>query len=83
MKNKLDRIIEEYDEVLKMDGYDDCIEGICNRFGQEPIICYNYEKVIEKLISEGMTYEEAVEYHEYNQIGAYIGEKTPCFLTKY
>jgi hypothetical protein len=28
-----------------------------------------------------MSYEEAEEFFEYNQIGAYVGESTPCFLT--
>jgi hypothetical protein len=27
-----------------------------------------------------MTYEEAVEYHEFNQLGAYVGERTPVFI---
>ena len=29
-----------------------------------------------------MTYEEAVEYFEFNVIGAWVGEQTPMFLTK-
>ena len=28
-----------------------------------------------------MTHDEAVEYHEYNQLGAYVGEHTPAFMT--
>ena len=28
----------------------------------------------------GMSHEEAVEYFEYNQIGAYVGDHTPCFI---
>lgn len=27
-----------------------------------------------------MTNEEAIEYFEYNIIGAYVGEKTPTFI---
>ncbi len=65
---------------LKMDGYDDCILGVCRRFGQEPILAYDYDKVIDKLVDDGMTYDEAVEYHEYNQAGAWLGEYTPCFI---
>jgi hypothetical protein len=29
-----------------------------------------------------MTYEEAVEYHEFNQAGAYVGELTPVFIVR-
>jgi len=32
------------------------------------------------MVKDGMTYEEAVEYFEYNQMGAWVGERTPCFL---
>jgi hypothetical protein len=82
--NKLDKIYEENpdSEFVKMDGFDDCIEGVVERFGQDPILCYNYDKVIEELVSQGMDYEEAVEYFEFNQIGAWVGEKTPCFIKK-
>lgn len=82
--HEVKNFLEEFDEeFVFMDGFDDCIEGVCNRFGQDPIICYNYDKIIKKLQSDGMSYDEAVEFHEFNQIGAYVGDKTPCFLTKY
>ena len=32
------------------------------------------------ILAESMDYEEAVEYFEYNVIGAYVGEQTPIFL---
>jgi biotin synthase-related radical SAM superfamily protein len=81
---KLKHIYESYpdSEFLKMDGYDDCVEGVVERFGQEPILCYNYNKVIKKLIKHGMSEEEAVEFFEFNQIGAWVGDSTPCFIKK-
>ena len=30
-----------------------------------------------------MTYEEAVEYYEFNIVGAWLGEFTPVFITNY
>ena len=74
--------IENFPEMVQMDGFDDCILGICHRFGQPPIIAYDFDKVILKLMDDGMTYEEAVEFWEYNQIGAYVGESTPCFVER-
>jgi len=71
---------DEHD-LMVMDGYDDCIEGIIERYGQKPIVCYNKAKVLYKL-QEEMTEDEAIEWFEFNQIGAWIGESTPCFLTK-
>jgi hypothetical protein len=76
----IEQIGEAYPEALKMDGFDDCILGICTRFGQEPLIAYDYRKVINKLMEDGMSYEDAVEFHEYNQLGAWVGERTPVFI---
>ncbi len=70
------------DDLLKMDGYDDCILGVCRRIGQELIVAYDYEKLIERHMQDGMSQEEAEEFIEYNQAGAYVGEKTPCFIEK-
>ena len=70
-------------EMLVMDGFDDCIEGVVERFGMNPIVCYNKQKVLDKLISEAgcsCTLDEAKEYYEFNQLGAWMGEGTPCFI---
>lgn len=72
----------ELDEgMITMDGYDDCIIGVCHRFGQEPIIAYDKDKVIAKLIEDGLDEESAEEWFEFNQIGAWWGVTTPCFIT--
>ena len=77
------KVVAEAEEgLLKMQGYDDCIYGICRRFGQPDIIAYDYNKVIKKSMKDGMTREEAIEYFEYNQIGAWMGEKYSMFYRK-
>ena len=68
---------------LFMDGFDDCIAGVVQRYGQPTIICYDKEKVLEQLTDDGRTDEEAIEYFEYNQIGAWVGEQTPCFISPF
>ena len=73
---------ERYEDLLLMDGYDDCLVGVCLRFGQEPIAIYDRSKVIRRLMKDGMTEEEAVEFYEVNQIGAWMGDQTPCFLDR-
>jgi hypothetical protein len=70
------------EEMLVMDGYDDCILGVVERFGQLPIYCYDKEKIINKLKSSGMTEDEAVDFFYFNQAGAWMGDTTPCFLSK-
>jgi hypothetical protein len=68
--------------MVTMDGYDDCVAGVVERFGQEPIVCYDKTKVLDKLMEDGMNYEDALEWFYFNQIGAWVGDKTPCFFTK-
>jgi hypothetical protein len=76
---KLDVIAEVCPDALKMDGYDDCVIGLCHQFGRPPVIAYDRDKVIKKLMKD-MTWEEAEEFFEFNQIGAYMGEYTPVFI---
>ena len=68
-------------EFQKMDGFDDCIHGIIERFGQDDIICYDRDKIIEKLMKDGIPEHEAFEYYEFNILGAWMGDSTPCFIT--
>ena len=67
------------DELVKLDGYDDCILGVVTRFGSLPILCYDREKVIARLMESDMTRTDAEEYFAFN-IESWVGERTPCFL---
>ena len=71
------------ESALTMNGYDDCVVGILERYGMESIVIYDKEKVIEKLMDEGIpTYKEALEFYEYNQLGGWHGDLTPGFLVR-
>jgi len=75
-------IIDEYgDDLVTMDGFDDCIIGVCERFEQPTIIAYDRSAVIDKLIQGGMTHEDAEDWFGFNMIGAWVGDTTPCFIT--
>ena len=74
--------MNEYEDLLKMDGYDDCLVGVVERFGQDSYLIYDKQLILEKLQKDGMSYEEALEYYGYNQLGAYVGERTPAFLIR-
>jgi hypothetical protein len=82
MSDIRDELAEIDPDLLLMDGFDDCIIGICESFGGVPVVAYDYDKVLASLQASGMTYEEAVEYHEFNQAGAYVGERTPVFIRR-
>ena len=80
MQRWIQEMRDLYGDMPTMDGYDDCIIGVCTSAGQEPKFAYNKEMVIKKLMNEGMSESEAVEFHEYNQAGAYLGIMTPVFI---
>jgi hypothetical protein len=67
--------------MIKMDGYNDCIAGTVERYGEPEIICYDKEKVLAKLEAQGMSEHEAIEFYYFNQLGACVGDDMPCYLT--
>ena len=75
------KISEEYPDLLKADGFDEAILGVVQRMGIQAI-CYDQDKVIDILMEDGMSYEEAVEYFEFNIAGAWVGESTPFFMQR-
>ena len=67
--------------AMKIDGFDDCICGIVERHGMDALLLYDTNTMIEKLMDkDGMDYEDAVEYFDFNIKGAWMGEGTPCFF---
>lgn len=67
-------------DILKLDGFDDCISGLVSRFGADDILCYDTAKIIDRLMADGMSDIEAIEYFNFNILGAWVGETTPCFI---
>ena len=74
-------LLESYEEEqLKFaDGFDEAIIGIHDNFTKKPIVIYSKQKCIKILMDNGMTYEEAIEYFDFNVSGAYVGEDTPIW----
>lgn len=85
MASLSDKIVEMgLDNVCIMDGFDECAVGVLERFGMEPIVIYDKEKVIDKImeISPGCDWVDANEYYEFNQLGGWHGDATPGFIVK-
>jgi hypothetical protein len=66
--------------MLRADGFDEAIIGIGNRCGQSDILAYDVNKCVKILMDQGMTEEEAIDYFEFNVVGAWMGEETPIFI---
>ena len=79
--------IEEIEEInpeaLLCDGFDEAIIGMAERINLGPVVAYDVDKMLEIMIErDGMTYEEAMEYFDYNILGAWMGEYTPVYIRK-
>ena len=78
----IELITEQNEEAVTCDGFESCVIGVANRFGMEPVVAYDYDKCIDLLVSrDHMDYEEAIEYFEFNTIGAWVGKGTPVFVS--
>ena len=81
---KLEQIVEWYpdEELMSADGFEDCLLGVAyNKFTSTHNLVYSRTKCIAVLVArDGMTFEEAVEYFDFNVEGAYMGEKTPIWV---
>ena len=68
------------ESTLYADGFEKAFLGHISIFNKT-IACYDINKCIEILIEDNnMSQEEAVEYLDFNVLGAYVGEHTPAFL---
>ena len=74
------QLADENPEAVVYDNYDAATVGICRRFGMPPVVLYDYAKCIKILVAGGMTEDEAEEYFEFNTMGCWAGDSTPCFL---
>lgn len=75
----LEGIVENFpdEDILKADGFDNAVIGIDITTMR---LIYSKLQCIEVLILEAdLSYEEALEYLEYNTFNAYVGEQTPIW----
>jgi hypothetical protein len=78
-----ERLAEEAPEALLADGFDTALIGVARRCGQPTLAVYDYELGLQVLMErDGMTREEAIEYMEFNVVGAWVGEHTPIWLER-
>jgi hypothetical protein len=74
----LENIMDYYsdEEFLIADGFNDAIIGVDISSMR---LIYSTKKCIEILMESDMTYDEAVEFFDFNVSGSYMGEKTPIW----
>jgi hypothetical protein len=73
-----------YDGMIVLDGFNDCILGRVEQAGSDTKILYSIKAILSKLMErDGMSYEEAYEFYEYNILGLHGHEPFPAFLIDY
>jgi hypothetical protein len=84
--NIREQIVEEYGEeaetIMFADGFDDAIVGVGNSFAGKLCAIYDTDKIVKICMKDGMEYDEALEYFDFNIAGSYVGEQTPIFMHK-
>lgn len=76
-------LADENADAVFADGFDEAILGIVRRCGQPSVVGYDYDACVQILMNrDGMAHDEAVEYLEFNTVGAWVGESTPAWISK-
>lgn len=79
-KAKREWVFERANAIALWEGLDAALIGIVTRCGQdEPVAVYEKNAVI-RILAEGMTFDDAVEWIDHNINGSWIGESTPFML---
>ena len=74
---------DENPEALLADNLDNALIGVYRPRWEEtdlPVAVYSVCKIIDELVKDGMDEEEALEFYDYNIVGAYMGEFTPIYI---
>ena len=71
------------EDALTADGFEDAFMGVCHQYGRPPVAAYDYDGCIKLLERDSMSHDEAQEYFDFNVIGAWVGESTPVFVTRF
>ena len=72
--------------MLKADGFDKAVMGMASIWRDDSkvdVLVYDGNKMIAMLKKDGMTYDEAIDFIEFNVEGAYVGIETPVVVWPY
>ena len=81
-REQISEALEDMGEsTLLMDGFEDAFSGVSRRINEPTLAVYSYDKMVDVLMfRDGMNYEDASEYIDYNCVGAWVGEQTPIIV---
>ena len=72
---------DDREGLFLADGFDTAFIGVGRRCGQPDGAVYDITAMVALLVKrDGMTHSEALEYLEFNTIGAWVGDRTPVYV---
>lgn len=77
----LQRLSEINPEAVILDDFQDALIGYTENSFFSNSAVYDFEKCISLLIERGLPLNDAVEYFEFNVLGAYFGNNSPIFVS--
>lgn len=83
MRQVITELAEANDcEVVFIDGHDSALLGTIETESTDNYMrtAYSTARITLNLMDEGMSLDEAIEYLEFNILGAYVGKATPMFV---
>lgn len=76
----IDRLLGEANsKAIVFPDLQDALIGIVQQ-QYRSLALYDYDKIVDIFMKDGMTYEEAVEFCEFNTVGTFAGEYTPIIV---
>jgi hypothetical protein len=69
------------DDLFLFDGFDEAFIGYSDAINRPKQAVYSYEKMIQICIGKDkLTYDEAIDYVDYNCFNTWVGENTPIIV---
>lgn len=69
------------DGAIVYNGFEDAFVGCVQRCSSPGVAVYSYEKMIDVLVRrDGLSYDEAAEFIDFNVLGGWVGDQTPYVL---
>lgn len=86
--NPVIELVQEYadEEALYIDGFEDCLIGIADVWRdntRRTVAVYDYTLMVQSLIDDEVTAEDAAEYIEFNISGAFVGPYQPIIVQRF
>ena len=75
-----DNLSEINPDALTADGLEKAYIGYTVNHHHPVVAVYDLDVCVAVLVEEGMSEDEAIEYLEFNTLGAYVGENGPIFI---